>query len=101
MALTCPRRGTSSRARPRRKASQAGYGAFFAEVGVNRITGETRVRRMLGTFAAGRILNEKTARSQCQGGMIWGIGAALTEELASTRATATWSTTIWPNTTCR
>jgi xanthine dehydrogenase YagR molybdenum-binding subunit len=63
-------------------ASQAGYGAFFAEAGVNRITGETRVRRMLGTFAAGRILNEKTARSQCQGGMIWGIGAALTEALA-------------------
>ncbi|TFL16243.1 xanthine dehydrogenase family protein molybdopterin-binding subunit [Jannaschia formosa] len=63
-------------------ASQAGYGAFFAEVAVNRITGETRVLRMLGTFAAGRILNEKTARSQCQGGMIWGIGAALTEELS-------------------
>lgn len=64
------------------QVSQAGYGAFFAEVGVNRTTGETRVRRMLGTFAAGRILNEKTARSQCQGGMIWGIGAALTEELS-------------------
>jgi xanthine dehydrogenase YagR molybdenum-binding subunit len=67
--------------RTAKEASQASYGAFFAEVGVNRITGETRVRRMLGTFAAGRILNEKTARSQCQGGMIWGIGAALTEEL--------------------
>ncbi|WFE76593.1 xanthine dehydrogenase family protein molybdopterin-binding subunit [Roseinatronobacter sp. S2] len=64
-----------------KQTSQASYGAFFAEVGVNRITGEARVRRMLGTFAAGRILNEKTARSQCQGGMIWGIGAALTEEM--------------------
>lgn len=63
------------------ETSQASYGAFFAEVGVNRIIGEARVRRMLGTFAAGRILNEKTARSQCQGGMIWGIGAALTEEM--------------------
>jgi xanthine dehydrogenase YagR molybdenum-binding subunit len=63
------------------QASQASYGAFFAEVAVNRTTGETRVRRMNGTFAAGRILNEKTARSQCQGGMIWGIGAALTEEM--------------------
>ena len=61
--------------------SQAGYGAHFAEVAVNSVTGETRVRRMLGVFAAGRILNEKTARSQCEGGMVWGIGAALTEEL--------------------
>jgi xanthine dehydrogenase YagR molybdenum-binding subunit len=68
--------------RTSKETSQASYGAFFAEVGVNQITGETRVRRMLGTFAAGRILNEKTARSQCQGGMTWGIGAALTEKLA-------------------
>jgi xanthine dehydrogenase YagR molybdenum-binding subunit len=67
--------------RTKKESSQAAYGAFFAEVGVNAVTGETRLRRMLGTFAAGRILNEKTARSQCQGGMIWGIGAALTEEL--------------------
>ncbi|EFL88488.1 xanthine dehydrogenase family protein molybdopterin-binding subunit [Ahrensia sp. R2A130] len=60
---------------------QAGYGAHFAEVAVNAITGETRVRRMLGVFAAGRILNAQTARSQCHGGMIWGIGGALHEEL--------------------
>ena len=62
--------------------SQASYGAHFAEVAVNSVTGETRVRRMLGVFAAGRILNAKTAASQCSGGMIWGIGAALTEEIA-------------------
>ncbi len=61
--------------------NQASYGAHFAEVGVNVVTGETRVRRMLGVFAAGRILNEKTARSQCLGGMTFGIGAALTEDL--------------------
>ncbi len=64
-----------------KEVSQAGYGAHFAEVAVNAVTGETRVRRMLGTFAAGRILNAQTARSQCHGGMIWGIGAALHEEL--------------------
>src|SRR5215813_30661 len=58
----------------------AGFGAHFAEVGVDRDTGEVRVRRMLGVFAAGRILNAKTARSQMIGGMIWGIGAALMEE---------------------
>ncbi|WP_321323380.1 xanthine dehydrogenase family protein molybdopterin-binding subunit [uncultured Parasphingorhabdus sp.] len=61
---------------------QATYGSYFAEVAVNTITGETRVKRMLGVFGAGRILNEKTATSQCYGGMIWGIGSALTEELA-------------------
>jgi xanthine dehydrogenase YagR molybdenum-binding subunit len=63
------------------EVTQASYGATFAEVGVNIVTGETRVRRMLGVFAAGRILNEKTARSQCLGGMTFGIGAALTEDL--------------------
>jgi xanthine dehydrogenase YagR molybdenum-binding subunit len=56
------------------------FGAQFAEVGVDRDTGEVRVRRMLGVFAAGRILNPKTARSQMIGGMIWGIGSALMEE---------------------
>ncbi|MBB4657531.1 xanthine dehydrogenase family protein molybdopterin-binding subunit [Parvularcula dongshanensis] len=59
----------------------ASYGAHFAEVAVNQTTGEVRVRRMLGVFSAGRILNERTARSQCIGGMIWGIGEALTEDL--------------------
>lgn len=63
------------------KVRQAAYGAYFAEVAVSAVTGETRVRRMLGCFAAGRILNRKTARSQCLGGMTWGIGMALTEEL--------------------
>jgi xanthine dehydrogenase YagR molybdenum-binding subunit len=63
------------------KLRQASYGAHFCEVKVNAVTGEVRVERMLGVFAAGRILNEKTARSQCLGGMTFGIGAALTEEL--------------------
>jgi xanthine dehydrogenase YagR molybdenum-binding subunit len=61
---------------------QMAYGAFFAEVGVDIDTGEVRVRRMLGVFAAGRILNMKTARSQLMGGMIWGVGTALHEEAA-------------------
>lgn len=63
------------------KVRQATYGSYFAEVAVNSVTGESRVRRMLGVFAAGRILNAKTARSQCLGGMTFGIGMALTEEL--------------------
>lgn len=61
--------------------TQAGYGAHFAEVGVDIDTGEIRVRRMLSVLACGRILNAKTARSQAIGGVVFGIGAALTEDL--------------------
>lgn len=63
------------------KVQQATYGSYFAEVAVNAVTGETRVRRMLGVFGAGRILNHKTATSQCYGGMTWGIGMALHEAM--------------------
>jgi xanthine dehydrogenase YagR molybdenum-binding subunit len=56
------------------------YGAHFAEVGVDVDTAEIRLRRMLGVFAAGRILNAKTARSQLIGGMTWGVSAALLED---------------------
>jgi len=62
--------------------TQQSFGAHFAEVGVNEVTGEIRLRRMLGVFTAGRILNAKTARSQAIGGMVFGIGAALMEEVA-------------------
>ncbi|MGB5183527.1 MAG: xanthine dehydrogenase family protein molybdopterin-binding subunit [Xanthobacteraceae bacterium] len=63
-----------------RSYSHASFGAHFVEAAVHRDTGEVRVRRMLGVFAAGRILNAKTARSQMIGGMTWGIGSALMEE---------------------
>lgn len=61
------------------KVKQATWGAVFAEVMVNDVSGEVRVRRMEGTFAIGRVLNPRTARSQAQGGMVWGLGLALTE----------------------
>jgi xanthine dehydrogenase YagR molybdenum-binding subunit len=64
-----------------KKFAQAAFGAHFCEVGVDVDTGETRIRRMLGVFAAGRILNPKTARSQIIGSMTMGAGAALMEEL--------------------
>jgi xanthine dehydrogenase YagR molybdenum-binding subunit len=56
------------------------FGAQFAEVAVDTATGEIRVRRMLGIFAAGRIVNPLTARNQLVGGMTWGISMALHEE---------------------
>ncbi|MFI1188373.1 xanthine dehydrogenase family protein molybdopterin-binding subunit [Streptomyces californicus] len=63
------------------------YGAQFAEVAVDTATGEIRVRRMLGIFAAGRIVNPLTARNQLVGGMTWGISMALHEEAVRDRNT--------------
>jgi xanthine dehydrogenase YagR molybdenum-binding subunit len=60
--------------------AQGTFGAHFVEVGVDAATGEVRVRRMGGAFAAGRILNPKSARSQVIGAMTMGVGAALMEE---------------------
>ena len=71
--------GDSTPVAESRTFSQHAYGAHFVEIGVNTVTGEARLRRMLGVFACGRILNAKTARSQITGGMIWGVGQALTE----------------------
>ncbi|ATE65416.1 aldehyde oxidoreductase molybdenum-binding subunit PaoC [Rhizorhabdus dicambivorans] len=61
--------------------AQATFGAHFCEVGVDAATGEVRIRRQGGAFAAGRILNPKSARSQVIGAMTMGAGAALMEEL--------------------
>lgn len=55
------------------------FGAEFVEVRVNRWTREIRVPRLLGVFAAGRIMNPRTARSQLMGGLIWGMSSALHE----------------------
>ncbi len=66
--------------RQRQDVSRYAFGAQFAEVRVDVDTGEVRVPRLLGAFAAGRILNPKTARSQFIGGMTWGLSMALFEE---------------------
>ncbi len=58
------------------------FGAQFAEVRVDADTGEVRVPRLLGVFAAGRIVNATTARSQLIGGMTMGLSMALHEESA-------------------
>ena len=59
--------------------SMHAFGAQFAEVRINEDTGEVRVPRLLGVFAAGRIINPKTARSQFLGGITWGLSMALHE----------------------
>jgi xanthine dehydrogenase YagR molybdenum-binding subunit len=60
--------------------SMHSFGALFCEVRVNAVTGEPRVSRFLGSFDCGRIINAKTAASQFRGGIIMGLGLALTEE---------------------
>ena len=54
-------------------------GAEFVEVRVHALTREIRVPRIVGAFAAGRLMNTRTAHSQLMGGMIWGVSSALHE----------------------
>ncbi|MGE0441793.1 MAG: xanthine dehydrogenase family protein molybdopterin-binding subunit [Gemmatimonadales bacterium] len=56
------------------------YGAVFVEVGVDPLVPVPRVRRVVGVYSCGRILNPALARSQLIGGITWGIGQALLEE---------------------
>ncbi|HEX6086851.1 MAG TPA: xanthine dehydrogenase family protein molybdopterin-binding subunit [Thermoanaerobaculia bacterium] len=60
--------------------SMHAFGAHFVEVGVDQDLGVVRVRRMVSAFAAGKVLNAKTARSQYLGGIVQGISAALMEQ---------------------
>jgi xanthine dehydrogenase YagR molybdenum-binding subunit len=62
------------------KYSHFSFGANFCEVWVDEELGRVRVARFLMAAAAGKILNPKTASSQVMGGIVWGIGQALTEE---------------------
>ncbi|GAA4231667.1 xanthine dehydrogenase family protein molybdopterin-binding subunit [Actinomadura meridiana] len=71
---------TTEEVKGRDKYARHAFGAQFAEVEVDVDTGEVRVRRLLGVFAAGRIINPRTARSQFIGGMTMGLGMALMEE---------------------
>jgi xanthine dehydrogenase YagR molybdenum-binding subunit len=58
------------------------YGAVFVEVAVDPDLGLVRMRRCVGGYSAGRIVNPKTARSQMIGGIVWGYGQAVLEESA-------------------
>jgi len=51
----------------------------FAEVKVDPELGQVRVTRLVGAFAAGRVINPRLVRSQYYGGMIWGMSFALHE----------------------
>jgi xanthine dehydrogenase YagR molybdenum-binding subunit len=55
------------------------HGAVFAEVKVDPDLGQIRVSRLVGAFAAGRVINPRLVQSQYYGGMIWGLSFALHE----------------------
>jgi xanthine dehydrogenase YagR molybdenum-binding subunit len=56
------------------------WGGVFVEIGVDPELGLLRLRRVVGSYSAGRIINPKTARSQMIGGIIWEWGKATMEE---------------------
>ncbi|BCB77560.1 xanthine dehydrogenase family protein molybdopterin-binding subunit [Phytohabitans flavus] len=61
----------------------ATFGAHFTEVRIDDTLRRVRVTRHVGVFAVGRVLNPKTARNQAQGGIIYALGGALMEDLAT------------------
>jgi xanthine dehydrogenase YagR molybdenum-binding subunit len=74
--------GEASAARDPASAQQHAmfsHGAVFAEVKVDPDLGQVRVSRLVGAFAAGRLINPRLVRSQYLGGMIWGVSFALHE----------------------
>ncbi|MDM7922485.1 MAG: xanthine dehydrogenase family protein molybdopterin-binding subunit, partial [Pyrinomonadaceae bacterium] len=64
----------------RSKYATASHGAQFVEVKIDEDIGNIRVTRVVQATAAGRIINPKGAHSQEMGGVVWGIGMALTEK---------------------
>ena len=65
--------------------SMHSHGAVFAEVKVDPDLGQVRCTRLVGAFAAGRVINPRLVRSQYQGGMIWGVSFALHEQALTDR----------------
>jgi CO/xanthine dehydrogenase Mo-binding subunit len=77
------------RARPEGSgmAPSGAHGAQFVEVHIDKDLGLVRVARVVSAIDGGRVLNEKTARSQIMGGTVMGIGMTLLEETSFDRGT--------------
>jgi xanthine dehydrogenase YagR molybdenum-binding subunit len=56
------------------------FGAVFVEVAVDPELGLLRLRRAVGSYSAGRIVNPRTAKAQMVGGIVWGWGMAAMEQ---------------------
>ncbi|HEY2805525.1 MAG TPA: xanthine dehydrogenase family protein molybdopterin-binding subunit [Gemmatimonadales bacterium] len=79
---TLEARGDSRSGDEEQHFSMHAFGAVFCEVRVDRDLGQIKVSRLLGAYGVGRVLNAKTARSQLMGGIVYGLGMALTERTA-------------------
>src|SRR5262249_55773576 len=86
--------GDAKPADEKKRYSMHSFGAQFAEVRVDLELAQIRVTRFVGAYAAGRILNRKTARSQALGGITMGIGMALME---ATHVDPNTGRVIYPN----
>jgi xanthine dehydrogenase YagR molybdenum-binding subunit len=78
-----PEVAADATARPggeKKQFSMHSFGAVFVEVHVDRDLGEIRVPRVVARYSVGKLMNEKTGRSQLMGGIVWGIGMALMEQ---------------------
>ena len=64
----------------KKRFSMHSFGAVFAEVHVDPWLHVVRIPRIVGTYDVGTRLNAKTALSQLRGGIVWGVGFAMTEE---------------------
>jgi len=71
---------TSEMVKDRDSFTSHSWGAIFAEVAVDADTHMVQVRRMVGTYDIGTLINDKTGINQLVGGIVWGIGMALHEE---------------------
>jgi xanthine dehydrogenase YagR molybdenum-binding subunit len=78
---------TSEVSPQRKQFALHSFGADFVEVRVDEQLGTIRVARVVAAFAAGKILNPKTANNQFVGGLVWGIGMALQEHTVRDRRT--------------
>ena len=58
------------------------WGAHFVEVKIDPLLPRVQVARVVSVMNCGRVVTAKQARSQIMGGVVMGIGMALTEETA-------------------
>ncbi|KQT44578.1 dehydrogenase [Aureimonas sp. Leaf454] len=82
--VTAEGKGASDPAAQEAYAMHA-HGAVFAEVKVDPDLGQIRVSRLVGAFAAGRVINPRLVESQLLGGMVWGVSFALHEQAMTDR----------------
>lgn len=64
------------------------FGAHFCEVEVDERIGRASVTRWVAVMDCGRVLNPMLARNQVMGGITFGIGMALLEQIPHDEATA-------------